>query len=43
VNTAGQFRIPWSFQSWGLPFDAVDVLPTSRIEIDYLVPEPSRQ
>ena len=28
-------------QSWGLSPDAVDVLPTSRIEIDYIVPEPS--
>ncbi len=27
-------------QSWGLPPDAVDILPTSRIEIDYVVPDP---
>jgi len=25
----------------GLPFDAVEILPTSHIEIDYIVPEPS--
>ena len=37
----GEVGTAWWWQSWGLPFDAVDVLPTSRIEIDYLVPEPS--
>ncbi len=37
----GQAGTPSDWQSWGLPFDAVDVLPTSRIEIDYLIPEPA--
>lgn len=37
----GPVWTPWGWQSWGLPFDAVEVLPTSRIEIDYLAPEPS--
>jgi hypothetical protein len=27
--------------SFGLPYGTVDILPTSRIEIDYLVPEPT--
>ena len=35
----GQAGTGFGHQSWGLPFDAVDILPTSRIEIDYVVPE----
>jgi len=37
----GPVWTPYGWISYGLPFDAVDVLPTSRIEIDYLVPEPA--
>jgi len=29
----------FGYESWGLPYDAVDILPTSRIEIDYVAPE----
>jgi hypothetical protein len=28
-------------QSWGLDYGTVDILPTSYIEVDYLIPEPS--
>jgi len=34
----GQAGTRWGWQAWGLPYDAVEVLPTSSIEIDYLVP-----
>lgn len=37
----GEVGTGFGFQSWGLPRDAVDILPTSRIEIDYIVPEPT--
>ena len=40
-GTFQQAPAGFGFQSWGLPPDAVDVLPTSRIEIDYAAPEPS--
>ena len=36
----GEVGTWWGWQSWGLPFDAVEVLLTSGIEIDYLAPEP---
>ena len=38
----GEAGTPFAFQSFGLPSNAVSILPTSRIEIDYaVVPEPS--
>lgn len=40
-GTFQQAPAGFGFQSWGLPPDAVDILPTSRIEIDYVAPEPS--